>query len=480
MRQGKSGIRANASAFAGFALTIAVVAASTTMVRAQGATDTSTEGQVRQQIIQNPIIPSIADPEPRFTTAKQDAVLSRPRPEYDEIGLEAGGLFFDIEHLGRGQPLESFLLFPRVDVGLAFDDNIFATRNNTKADFVGSIAPSARLVSNWDNHEVFAEAHARIQRPLANAREFSREHGFSAGGTLEISEFEELRLTAKFDRRTAPRGDAVNNVGGDEPSVRYEYGIDGRWEYKRDKLLWRLVGGVDRLDFVDTPAGAGEIEADRNDRIAYEGNLRIGWEEWEGTTLFIQPGLKTVVHDLRFDAIGVERDFSSATILAGFTYDLTAVTFLEGALGLGYAILDDSNSDNLLFATGKLDFVWNPHDSWTFLAGYGRNVQSTTAVTNINGVNVPDAAIITHELSLGAQLEVTYELLAAMKTSFAHTSAVSGDTVDNVLSNELSLLWLMNENMRLRSFWEITNFASTDANREFLRNRLGVVLTLHY
>jgi len=34
--------------------------------------------------------------------------------------------------------------------------------------------------------------------------------------------------------------------------------------------------------------------------------------------------------------------------------------------------------------------------------------------------------------------------------------------------------------MRLRTFWALTNFASTDANREFLRNRLGVVLTLHY
>ena len=473
MSQGKTGIRA-------IALAAAMLSAGMSQVLAQGATDTSTEGQVQAQIIQNPIIPATADPEPRFTTAKQDAVLSRARPEYNAIGLEAGGLFLDIEHLGRGQPLESFLLFPKVDIGLAFDDNLFATRNNTVADFVGSITPSAKLISNWDNHEVFAEAHARFSRPLANAQEFSREHGVSAGGTLEISEFEDIDLVAKFDRKTAPRGDAINNVGGDEPSVRYEYGVDGKWEYKRDKLLWRLDGGVIRKDFVDTPAGAGEVEADRNDRVEVGGNLRIGWEEWEGTTLFIQPGLKTVVHDLRFDALGVERDFSSSTLLAGFTYDLTAVTFLEGAIGLGYATFADRNSANLLFATGKLDFVWNPHDSWTFLAGYERNVQSTTAATNVNGVNIPDTAIITHELSAGAQLEITYELLAGLKTSFAHTSSISGNTVDNVVINELSLLWLLNENMRLRTFWALTNFASTDANREFLRNRLGVVLTLHY
>lgn len=153
MRQGKTGIRAVASATAALALAFAALSVGTSPVVAQGATDTATEGQVRQQIIQNPIIPAISDPEPKFTTAKQDAILSRPRPEYDEIGLEAGGLFFDIEHLGRGQPLESFLLFPQVDIGLTFDDNIFATRNGRVADFIGSVKPSLSLRSNWDNHE---------------------------------------------------------------------------------------------------------------------------------------------------------------------------------------------------------------------------------------------------------------------------------------------------------------------------------------
>lgn len=478
MNQGRTGFRRIALG-AALLLCPALVMV-TPQVLAQGATDTSTEGQVRAQIIQNPIIPATADPEPKFTTAKQDAVLQRARPEYNAIGLEPGGLFFDVEHLGRGQPLESFLLFPKVDIGLTFDDNIFATNGAEVADFIGSVAPSLRLVSNWDNHEVFAEGHARFARHLSNGAENSREHGFSTGGTLEVSEFESVKVSLGFDRKIAPRGDAVNDVGGDEPSVRYEYGLEGTWEYKRDKFLWRATGGALRKDFVDTPAGAGEIEADRNDRWEIGSDVRIGWEEWEGTTIFFQPGFKTVIHDLQFDGAGVERDFSSATALVGFTYDLTAVTFLEGAVGVGYASFADRNSSNLLFLNGKLDFVWNPHDSWTFLAGYERNVQSTTAITNVNGVNIPDTAIITHELSLGAQLEITYELLAGMKTGFAHTSSVTGNTVDDVFNNELSLLWLINENMRMRGFWDFTNFGSTDANRQFLRNRLGVVLTLHY
>ena len=105
---------------------------------------------------------------------------------------------------------------------------------------------------------------------------------------------------------------------------------------------------------------------------------------------------------------------------------------------------------------------------------------ATNAVTNVNGVNVSDVATISNELSLAAQLEVTYELLAENELGFRRSETVAGNTIDNVLANELSLLWLMNENMRLRGFWQFTLFSSNDANREFLRNRLGVVLTLHY
>ncbi|WP_281018294.1 MULTISPECIES: outer membrane beta-barrel protein [unclassified Minwuia] len=480
MRQGKTGIRAVASATATIALALAVLHGATSPVAAQGATDTATEGQVRQQIIQNPIIPAISDPEPKFTTAKQDAILSRPRPEYDEIGLEAGGLFFDIEHLGRGQPLESFLLFPQVDVGLTFDDNIFATQNGRVADFIGSIKPSLSLRSNWDNHEIFAEAHGRFTRNLSNSRESVREHGFSTGGKLEISEFEFIRASLGFDRKTTVRGDVREDVGGNEPGVFYQTGLNATWQYQRDKFLWRARGGVTHKNFVDVPAGVGEIETDQNDRIEYDASVRLGWEEWEGTTLFVQPDVGFTRFIQKVDNTGVERNFGRYGILAGFTYDLTAVTFLEGALGFGLATFADPNSDDFFFVDASLDFVWNPHDSWTFKAGFERDVTATNAVTNVNGVNVSDVATISNELSLAAQLEVTYELLAANELGFRRSETVAGNTIDNVLANELSLLWLMNENMRMRGFWQFTLFSSNDANREFLRNRLGVVLTLHY
>ncbi len=98
----------------------------------------------------------------------------------------------------------------------------------------------------------------------------------------------------------------------------------------------------------------------------------------------------------------------------------------------------------------------------------------------INGVNVPDTAFLTDSISLGAELEVTYELLASATAGLRLADTLENGTSDVGLDTELALLWLMNEHMRLRSFWKYSTLTSNDATREFGKHQLGVVLTLHY
>ncbi len=105
---------------------------------------------------------------------------------------------------------------------------------------------------------------------------------------------------------------------------------------------------------------------------------------------------------------------------------------------------------------------------------------STNSFTVINGQNVPDVAFLTDTFSLGAQLEITYELLASNKIELKLAETLENGTSDVGLENELALLWLMNEHMRLRSFWKYSTLTSSDATREFGKHQLGLVLTLHY
>jgi len=71
-------------------------------------------------------------------SAQVETVKTRPRPELEPLGVRAG----------------SFLFFPKVEVQEEYNSNIFATKNNTKDDFITSIAPELSIESDWNNHAV--------------------------------------------------------------------------------------------------------------------------------------------------------------------------------------------------------------------------------------------------------------------------------------------------------------------------------------
>ncbi|WP_416898828.1 MAG: outer membrane beta-barrel protein [Minwuia sp.] len=463
---------------AGFCL--ALIGAGAGTAWAQGATDSSSEGQAKPQVVQNPIIPGQADPDPPFTTAKQDAVLTRQRREYDPIGIEAGGFLGDIKYLGRGQILESFLLFPKVETSIVFDNNIFADKNGKVADFIGTVKPELELHSNWDNHELFVRGFGEFGRNLRNNRESFRRHGVEIGGRVDVREYLSVNLGAGWQRKTAARSDIDADTGGDEPTVFYESFGEISARYKRDKLDLRGETKMTVKDFVDTPAGNSETENDQNDNWLWENTVRIGWEQWRGTTLFAEPFFTMSRNFIRLDNSNISRGFNTQGITFGLTYDASAVTFLEAGMGFGYAVPMDGNSDSFFFFEPKLDLVWNPHDSWTFKAGWSRDISSTNSATPVNNQLVPDVAFNTNSFKLATELEITYELLASAEFGIALADTIQNDTTQTSVDTELALLWLMNEYSRLRGFWEFSRLVSNDNNREFAKHRVGLALTLQY
>ena len=64
------------------------------------------------------------------------SVLDRPKPELDPLGVRAG----------------SFLIFPKVELGTAYDDNVFATENNEEGDFLFQVLPTVTVQSDFSRH----------------------------------------------------------------------------------------------------------------------------------------------------------------------------------------------------------------------------------------------------------------------------------------------------------------------------------------
>ena len=54
---------------------------------------------------------------------------------YEPLGIRAG----------------AFLVFPSIDTGLTYDDNVFATKNDTDDDFIFTLRPEITAESQWSS-----------------------------------------------------------------------------------------------------------------------------------------------------------------------------------------------------------------------------------------------------------------------------------------------------------------------------------------
>ena len=67
---------------------------------------------------------------------------------YDPLGIRAG----------------PFLIYPSLNVSEAYNDNVFATDNDTDDDFITLISPQLRAESNFSRHSLNFTAGSEIAR----------------------------------------------------------------------------------------------------------------------------------------------------------------------------------------------------------------------------------------------------------------------------------------------------------------------------
>jgi len=97
-------------------------------------------------------------------------VRDRARPEIDPLGVRLG----------------SFLLYPALSTGLVYNDNVFATQNNTKSDFIATVVPRFDLRSNFGRHELRLTAEAEAGRYFDNASENYVDYNLAGTGRLDV------------------------------------------------------------------------------------------------------------------------------------------------------------------------------------------------------------------------------------------------------------------------------------------------------
>lgn len=313
-------------------------------------------------------------------TAKEDSVASRARPDYDPIGIDSQELLTRMG-LPADPVLGSFLIFPKIDVGFLYDDNIYRIETDERSDKILQFSPGVRIQSDWDNHLLTLRAGANIGRYQDNGSEDYEDYNFGASGTADVSERTTIGGGIGFTQSHTDRSSPDDSGQGIPLTTNFQTTYRLNAAFKGERFSFRADGEWVELDFDD----AGPINNDDQDRDEYRMSFRVGYEFVVGTTFFVEPRYKIVEYVDALDDSGRARSSDGYRVLSGFTWDVSGVTFLEVGAGFLEQRFDDALFGTVSGPAFTVDFVWNATDLLTLTLELDRTVEETTLV-NASGI----------------------------------------------------------------------------------------------
>jgi hypothetical protein len=424
-------------------------------------------------------------------TAVEDSVVNRPRPEYDPIGFSPG-MLVNGGHEPRGQGvasvLDSFNLFPSMAVESYYTDNVFQT-SVRRADLTTLFQPGLELRSDWDNHEFKLGMSGTATREIANPTANSTDYEIHASTRLDIDDGQFSDLALSHSQNHEVNSILVNTVAagtfnqGTKPIIYEDDNAKLDWTYQPSDILLRGDATARHLYFnnrAEPPTDQLLIESNQN-RWEYDGHFRVGYEAFESTILFVEPGVSVRRYDSSptdFPQLAgtiEDRNSNGGQVLAGLTYNASSVAFLD--FGIGYIEREFTNP-SLPRVSGPAvrgALTWNPTELITVGASLNRDIVESTTL----GV----AGFFRTAAHLSVDYEYDYNVILGSALDYAREDAVATPGFEQRIKDLhaiVSATYLINEYAKAQAGYRYEDLASTIATQSFRENQIFLRLNLFY
>ncbi|AWK86575.1 outer membrane beta-barrel protein [Azospirillum thermophilum] len=293
-----------------------------------------------------------------------ETVLERRRPEVEQLGIRAG----------------SFNILPRLETGVTYDSNVFATSSNRRDDYIWVVRPRLDIRSDFSSHALNFSALANAGRYSDYTSENYTDYQVQADGRFDVSRNGSLDGALFHRRNHEGRGDTDSFTGNAEPVVYRVSGGEAGYTQRFNRIRARLAGHANYYEYDDTPLNAGGVsrQGDR-DRWEYAGTGRVGYEFMDGYETFIQGTYSWTRHRMDRDFSGVNRDSDGYEIVAGLSTDLTGL--ITGEVYAGYLAknYDDSRLKDFSGVSFGGRVNWSVTQLTTVSGSVSRSVRETSS-----------------------------------------------------------------------------------------------------
>jgi hypothetical protein len=252
-----------------------------------------------------------------YTRDNNKSVQERAWEEHRPIGIRTGG----------------FLMLPQLDLGVEFNDNIYATQTNEQDDTIFVASPSVAFESQWSVHRLNLFGGITTRTFMDADDDNVVDWRVGADGQIDINR--DMFITGRLftGQETEPRFAGNGPANLVEP-IEFEY-TEAGVAFVRNVNRIRASLGVDyrTVDFEDGfLPGPINFDQDFRDFDGTDITARLDYAINPDTAIFASVTHRT--RDYDFDA-PLDRDSEGWRYLVGANFDVTAT--IRGEVGVGYS-----------------------------------------------------------------------------------------------------------------------------------------------
>jgi hypothetical protein len=383
-------------------------------------------------------------------------VLSRPRPDYDPLGIRLG----------------SFIVHPTLGLTETYDSNVFATQNGAKSDFYTTENPGVSVASDWNRHSLAFTATGQFKQYATHSSENVNNAATDLRGRYDISNGQYFIADGGYALQHEDRASPDSTVNQAHPT---EYHVTGAYlAYVRElaRIGLRVDSTVTSYDFNSQFTNTGILvpENDR-DRIEYVVAPRVSYEFIPGYQAFVRAvgNLRqynqqdqTLLHpnpgDFRIMDQSARRNSKGYELDAGTAIEVTRLITAEIYVGFLHQEYESPLFPNFNGPAFGGNLLWNVTPLTSLKGSFSQSVAETTLVVLAPTVTptaanpIPQVAASGSRetnIQLTAEHELLRNLLLTGSVGYVRDAYSQINRTDNTFGSDIGARYLMNRNIRL-------------------------------
>lgn len=366
----------------------------------------------------------------------------------DSLGIRAG----------------AFLIKPELKLGHEYNDNIYATDEDTVSDWITTVAPKLAVNSDWSRHALGITTGFKSSFYSSRSDENHTDAQIKLDGRLDFLRESFLTGQAGLQYLHEARSDPDSDLSWAEPATYYRSNGNIDYYHGAGKFSATAGAGIIRMDYssVELISG-GSQNLNNRDYNTYDVSFRFAYEMHPVVRPFVSTGYEW----RRYDESEVGRDSQGYRIGLGTAFDLGGITSCE--VFAGYMEQEYDDRSNIQGPWYGMSLLWNITGLTSVKGTVKKSIKETTLEdsSGIDGLDV----------NLRVDHELLRNLLLGAFFDYTYNSYQDVDISDRYYDLGPRLTYLWNQNLSAEIEYTSYTCVSNQDDREFDENRFVFSIT---